>query len=222
MGSSKSRRLAAAVIFGTASLTACADGSEPSTSELDVEVTIASLNAFWEQNEELLGIDFEAVPLNRVSTGADGVTCNNRPLEVEEVEGNALVDGDCTEGILVAYDPAYLNASNARLEATLAHEWGHVLQAQGEEIDLSLSPTGLEIDAELQADCFGGAWAAENATSSLDQLRNDVESAGDPHSVPVDDADAHGTGTERVAAHEIGVEFGPTGCIEQIIDVLPG
>ena len=58
----------------------------------------------------------------------------------------------------MAFDPAYLGRSLA----TTRPPWprvGHVIQAQAIDLDLSEDPDGLPIDAELQADCFAGAWA---------------------------------------------------------------
>ena len=187
----------------------------------EIEAIVDDLNDYWSEADAELGFDYEPVPLDRVTDTTDGVTCNARPIDPDEVEGNAFVDSGCAEGITVAYDPDYLDDSLARAEATLAHEWGHVIQAQAVDLDLSEDPDGLPIDAELQADCFAGAWAAERAEADIERLRRDTAGAGDPDEVDVDDPHAHGTPTERAEAFDVGVDGGPVACIDELIDALP-
>ncbi len=202
---------------------ACGDEGSNDRAELDPKIAaiVDDLNAYWSDADADLGFDYEPVPLDRVSTGGDGVLCDARPIDPDEVEGNAFVDAGCREGITVAYDPDYLDDSLARAEATLAHEWGHVIQAQAADIDLSDDPDGLPIDAELQADCLAGAWAAERAEADIERLRADTAGAGDAGEVEVDDPDAHGTPEERATAFDVGVDGGPQACIDELIDALP-
>lgn len=187
----------------------------------DIAAIVEDLNEYWSTADAELGFSYRPVPLDRVTTGEDGVVCDARPIDPAEVEGNAFVDPGCEEGLTVAYDPDYLGLSLARAEATMAHEWGHVVQAQATDLDLSLDPDGLPIDAELQADCFAGAWAAERAEGALDRLRRDTVKAGDPEAVAVEDPHAHGTPAERGAAFDVGVDGGPLACVEELLDVLP-
>lgn len=221
-----------AVLLATAVLVAGCDGSADSaggstdvpttaTAPRDVAAIVADLNAYWTVRDTDLGFTYAPIPPDRVGTPRDGVTCDGRPISRSEVEGNAFVDPECREGILVAYDPAYVGRSPVRAEATMAHEWGHVVQAQASELDLSQDEEGLPIDAELQADCFAGAWAAERATSDLTDLRRDTARAGDPHHVDLEDPDAHGTPEERATAFDVGVEGGPAACVDELIDALP-
>ena len=200
-----------------------ADGGTTTTAAppRDVAAIVADLNAYWTARDADLGFTYSPVPANRVGSPRDGVTCDGRPIDRAEVEGNAFVDPECREGILVAYDPAYIGSSLVRAEATMAHEWGHVVQAQARELDLSEDAEGLPIDAELQADCFAGAWAAERAVSDLTALRRDTARAGDPHHVDLEDPDAHGTPQERATAFDVGVEGGPAACVDELIDALP-
>ncbi|MEM9652862.1 MAG: hypothetical protein AAGA65_12250 [Actinomycetota bacterium] len=207
---------------------ACADdrdggGDRARTADLDENVAaiVDDLNGYWSEASSDLGFEFEPVGLDRVSTGRDGVLCDRRPIEPSEVTGNAFVDSSCAEGITVAYDPDYLGGSLVRSEATLAHEWGHVVQAQATELDLSLDPDGLPIDAELQADCFAGAWAGERAASAIEQLRRDTAGAGDEGEVDIEDPHAHGSPEQRVAAFDVGLDGGPQACVDELIDALP-
>lgn len=200
------------------------DAEADGTTGFDAEVAgiVDDLNAYWNENDSELGFEYEPVPYDRITTGEDGVVCDRREIDQAEVEDNAFVDSGCAEGILVAYDPDYVGASLARAEATLAHEWGHVIQAQATDIDLSLDPDGLPIDAELQADCLAGAWAAERAEADLERLRADVAAAGDPEEVGIDDPHAHGTAEERTAAFDIGLDGGPAACVDELMSALPG
>lgn len=206
-------------------LTGCSSADEDSAEigELDGEIAaiVDDLNEYWSEASAELGFDYEPVSLDRITTGEDGVLCDRQPIDPAEVEDNAFVDSGCAEGITVAYDPDYVAASLARSEATMAHEWGHVIQAQAVELDLSEDPDGLPIDAELQADCFAGAWAADRAESNIEQLRQDTKKAGDPGEVDIEDPHAHGTPEDRVAAFDVGLNGGPQACIDELIDALP-
>lgn len=196
--------------------------SDTETADAEIAAIVDDLNQYWSEADSELGFTYTPVPPSRVSTGNDGVTCDRQEIDPSDVEDNAFVDAGCSEGITVAYDPTYVSASLARAEVTLAHEWGHVIQAQSSELDLSLDPDGLPIDGELQADCFAGAWAAERATADLEELRIDVAESGDPHGVPLDDPDGHGTDQERLDAFNIGHAGGPVACVEELVTALPG
>ncbi len=187
----------------------------------EIAAIVDDLNAYWQEADDDLGIEYTPVPADRVGTATSGLTCDRRPIDAEDVADNAFVDPSCDEGITVAYDPSYVGSSLATAEATLAHEWGHVIQAQAAEIDLSLDPDGLPIDSELQADCFAGAWSAERAEVDIERLRSDTAKSGDPGEVDIEDPHAHGTPKQRVAAFDIGLSGGPSACVDELIDALP-
>lgn len=191
-------------------------------SSQQINQIVDDLNKYWQEVDAELGFDYVPIPNDRVSTGGDGVTCDRQEIPRADVEDNAFVDSGCAEGITVAYDPAYVAASLARAEVTMSHEWGHVIQAQATNLDLSLDPDGLPIDAELQADCFAGAWAADRAVADLEDLRIDVAESGDPHGVPLDDPEGHGTDQERLDAFNLGHADGPLACVEALAESLPG
>lgn len=195
---------------------------EESGEELDgIDAIVADLNDYWSEADAELDFEYEPVPPDRVITGDAGEVCSGEPIDPEELEGNAFVDPSCTEGLTVAYDPDYLEASLARAEATMAHEWGHVVQAQAEHIDISFEEDGLPVDAELQADCFAGAWAAERAEAEIELLREDTAEAGDTDDVELDDPEAHGLPEERVVAFDVGLDGGPVACVDELIAALP-
>ena len=197
------------------------EGSTDDPRAVSVEVIVADLNEYWTVAAVELGFEYEPVPLDRVTNGVDGTVCSGVAFDLDELAENAFVDPSCDEGITVAYDPVYLEVSPARAEATMAHEWGHVVQAQAEHIDISLDENGLPIDAELQADCFAGAWAGEGAQSEIELLRDDTAGSGDPDDVEFDDTEAHGLPEERVIAFDIGLAGGPVACVDELLDALP-
>ncbi len=182
---------------------------------------VADLNEFWSDADDDLGFRYRPVALDRVVTADDEPRCDGEAVDADDIRANAFVDAGCREGILVAYDPDYVETSLARVEATMAHEWGHVVQAQATGVDLSRDPEGLPIDAELQADCFAGAWSAELAQADVAALRRDVARSGDPGDVEVDDPHAHGTPAERTTAFDVGFDGGPGACVDELIDALP-
>ncbi len=197
----------------------CGEVVDDSASDEAIDPVVDSLNQFWDVHSEELGFDYRPIGDEQITDGSDGVTCDNEPIPEQEVEDNAFVT-ECAEGIVVAYDPDYVGASQARAEATMSHEWGHVLQFQAKAIDLSLFEGGLPVDSEFQADCFSGAWAADQPDIDLDAIRDDVAESGDPEGVELDDPEAHGTPEERLAAFDLGYDQGARSCIEELGDLL--
>ena len=216
------------LLGGAALLLVAACGSESPTQSGTIEVNdmvteiVDDLNAYWQEADAELGFDYSRIPHDQVGSAEDGLTCNLQLLDPVEIEeSDAFVDGGCSEGIIVAYHAAEIGRSLAVAEATLAHEWGHVLQLQAPHINLA-QKSGLPIDRELQADCLAGAWAGERAITGVEALRAEVAETGDEGDVALDDPDAHGYADERQLAFDIGFEGGPRACIDELIDALPG
>lgn len=219
--SSRSWRSLLPLCFAIVVMAGSCSGGDDELSTTDIDATIDRLNLYWSDRDQDLGFVYQPVPVDRISIGGDGVTCNGFEVREAEVDDNAFVDAECDEGILVAYDPDYVQQNLARLEATLSHEWGHVIQAQAVDLDLGRDDDGLPIDSELQADCFSGAWAATEATAEVDAMRGDLSGAGDDEDVDVSDNDAHGSSEERLLAFDVGFAGGPVACVNELLDVLP-
>ncbi len=104
----------------------------------------------------------------------------------------------------------------------VAHEWGHHIQAQlGLLNERAAQSDGGEAsveEVELQADCLAGAYARDAERrewlepGDLDEALLLTAVAGDPPGTPTDDPNAHGSGTERVAAFTDGYDDGLAGC----------
>jgi len=94
----------------------------------------------------------------------------------------------------------------------LSHEWGHHIQG--------LTDTGVTttLEAELQADCFAGAYMshAEDAglvsPESVSMALSLTQSAGDVWFFLPDDAPEHGNKSERALAFMTGMNGGLADC----------
>lgn len=190
-------------------------------SDAEVAAIVDSLESWWDDVDSSLGFEYDAVDASRIGSPSDGITCDGVGIDLDEVEENAWVDPECSEGLTIAYDEAYLTSSLAVAEGTLAHEWGHVIQAQAPELDVALWEDGLPIDGELQADCFAGAWAAVEAEADTVGLREDVALSADEPGYPIDEDDAHGSEELRLAAFDLGHEAGVHACIDDLVSLLP-
>ena len=99
----------------------------------------------------------------------------------------------------------------------LAHEWGHAIQALMERQG-RLSPNRYDIEKELKADCFAGAFAKnESRTPRLES--NDIAKAisslmeaGDHQTISIYAPNAHGTSQKRQTAFANGFRYGVEGC----------
>ncbi len=185
----------------------------------------AELDAWWDVVASTeLGFDYVPVPIDRVTDGTDGATCDGVAPDPQgaDLDLNAFVDSACREGIMVALDLDYLVGPPLQLEMVLAHEWGHVVQGQAPHLD-AWDFDGLSIDTELQADCFAGAWAGANLDEGqLLQAAERTAESGDEEGVPVDDEDAHGLPEERRAAFDLGARGGAPACVgDSLFTVLP-
>ena len=192
---------------------------------------VADVQRFWSaQMPRVYGRPYQRVPPGRVQ----GATRRRPPtlrcegltgLELfdEALEGNAI-GGRCPEGPLVAWDAspnAVVEGLRARfgtpgLAAVMAHEVGHVVQAQ-------LGLTGRKtILLEQQADCFAGAyftWSRENGNlaagsskAALDDAASAMLGVRDPVGTSAGEDDAHGSGFDRVRAFQDGLIGGAKAC----------
>lgn len=183
------------------------------------------LDVFWSVELAALGRPYAPVAPGRITDGSGDVRCDGVPVEPDsdDLDGNAFVDGFCREGALVGVDLSYLAGPPLQLEMVLAHEWGHVVQAQLPEDDDAGESSPSPFHGELQADCFAGAWAgAALSASELTVAEERTAESGDESGVPRDDPDGHGTAAERVAALRHGSSGGAGACIgAALLTVLP-
>lgn len=101
----------------------------------------------------------------------------------------------------------------------LAHEWGHLAQAE-----LNITDNDFyNIELELQADCFAGAYARYLSQEKSDLLRLEEgdleEGASILYALGDDDMEwfdpqAHGTRQQRMDAYQTGLEGGTNACLQ--------
>jgi predicted metalloprotease len=172
-----------------------------------VETVVGDIDAFWAQQFADLGLAYVSPQLQAVSEAMDTPCGTIAP---------AYSPGAyCAANQTVYYSTAWApDAPGAEILwwTVLSHEWGHHIQWQ---TDTGVT-TGL--DAELQADCFAGAYMrhAEDAglvdPTAVTLALQLTQSAGDvPFLLPAD-APEHGNKAQRALAFMNGMNEGVTGC----------
>lgn len=193
----------------------------------DVERTavnaVADLEAWWdEQYRELYGFGYRPLSggLWAVDETSDPAEVPCAPADLEEVLDNAYY---CDVDDAVVWDEQRFLPGLAErygqftVAVVIAHEWGHVVQ---ERARYDAPP----VIAELQADCFAGAWAAHVAAGGSDAFSIDADqldravagilSLRDAPGSVADDPTAHGSGFDRVSAFGDGFSQGAARCAE--------
>lgn len=192
-----------------------------------VGVTTSAIQRYWDRTyPEIYDGAYEPIPEGRLyAAGASEVTvppCQGRVIGEAAWKDNAFY---CFRDDFVAYDARqngliermHLSFGLPAVGAIFAHEWGHAIQDRAGNINVPA------IYAELQADCFAGAWvghvAAGGAPSvelrpgELDQVLGAVLSFRDVPGSRPGAADAHGSGFDRVAAFQEGYDDGASACV---------
>jgi len=185
---------------------------------------ITDLEAFWtDAYPEAYQADYE--PLSGglfaidSSTDATNVPCASGP-DISELLQNAFY---CPPSDAVVWDQEGFMPDLAErygdftVAVVIAHEWGHVIQDRARF-------SGASVTTELQADCFAGAWVKHVedgdsqrftvTTDDLDESLAGVLSLRDAPGGFADDAQAHGSGFDRVGAFQDGFEDGVTRCAD--------
>ncbi len=194
---------------------------------LTIPAVIDSIQEFWAENlPTQYGTDYEVIPDSRIIAMAPGKNtprCDGRVASYEDVQDNAFAAA-CREGEMVAYDePGLFEALRSKYgpvgpAVVLAHEWGHVAQAQAGVLNEPLATVLIE----QQADCYAGAWVAEARAEHLgaelddpSALDSTVAAMLEFRDQPGSDAEsmsAHGSGFDRVRAFQEGFEDGASKC----------
>jgi predicted metalloprotease len=191
----------------------------PDTIQDLVGVAGQDIDQFWQK-------EFAGSPVSYISPNAVSAYSDAQPLETacgETIPDNAFY---CPLDNSIYYDVGLLQKilraksfGDFAVVTVIAHEWGHLVQA-----DLHITHGDVfNIELELQADCFAGAYgrylAQGNSQLSLDQ--GDLEEGtkvlyalGDTQT-PWFDPQAHGTPQQRRDAYLLGLNKGTTGCITQ-------
>jgi predicted metalloprotease len=211
---------------GTAGRTGPRAKAQPSY-RVSVETAIADVQAYWADTfPDLYGERYQPVPRDRVIAARPGVRiprCQGQRLRYRDVSGNAAY---CSVSNYIVFDdvglmPDYYDRFGSfAVGLVFAHEWGHAIQDRAGFFG-QVPP----VIAELQADCFAGAWTGDVADEpqEVSYRPGDLESAvaalielrDSPGSSP-DDPDAHGSAFDRVGAFQDGFLEGPARCADYI------
>jgi predicted metalloprotease len=180
---------------------------------------IADLEEFWgAEFLKLYGRDFRPV-----TGGFYAVIPSSGQLppcaeSADAIAGNAFYNSKCDD---IAWDAQKLLPDLRKrfgdfvIAVVLAHEWGHAVQKRAHF-------HGATVTAELQADCFAGAWSKHASKGdmfkpSADDLDNALAGVlslkDNPGEVPNDpNSNPHGSGFDRVNSYRTGFDKGAKAC----------
>lgn len=189
------------------------------TTDEAAALALADVERFWSQRhgDRALRLRGGVVVFGR--EGEDAYDCGGAPVPAEVLRENAVY---CPAADSVVWDAAWLatlvrSDAGARAVALVtAHEVGHAVQAR--DAPGPQEPLG----AELQADCFAGAWAAwlvDGRSTVFRATESDVApmlltlmELRDPLGASAARGAAHGTGFDRVVAFLDGHGEGEARC----------
>lgn len=200
------------------------EGSDGSATNDVIGNAVADLESWWtDQFPKAYGSDYQ--PLSGglfaidQSTDARGIPCATS-ADISELLNNAFY---CPTSDAVVWDqgdfmPSLANAyGDFTVAVVVAHEWGHAIQERAQF-------SAPSVITELQADCFAGAWTKHVSdgesdrfsitTDDLDTALTGILALRDAPGGAADDAQAHGSGFDRVGAFQDGFESGVTRCAE--------
>ena len=176
--------------------------------EARIDVAIEELQTYWQEELKKQGVNYRPPGIVETYRGDPNDPPNAFYIPAMDA---IFIDLRLLEEITADY-------GMYAAVAVLAHEWGHFIQDQ---LDLYDKLPGLR-QIELQADCVTGSFT----TSLAGQGRvtpNDIElarqlffSIGDDQinpDAPYDHPGAHGTGEERMAAFDLGLNTDANTCI---------
>jgi len=198
----------------------------------------ASLEAYWQQEAPAIGVDY-ASPQDfvlfsqGVSTGCGQASSSTGPFYCPP-DQTLYVDTSFFDQLEQQFGA---NDSPLAEMYVVAHEWGHHVQnlagILSQTQDGQTGPTSNSVRAELQADCFAGAWAGaasqtpdQNGVPFLqpitqqqysdaigaaaavgdDRIQEATQGQVTPHSF------THGTSEQRVRWFQTGYEQGAGAC----------
>ncbi len=192
---------------GSAALGVCPDASSPDENSV-VQCLRQSLSNFWSSRlarsiDQQVVVDAAAeqvpAPCRSALTAAPAFTCQVNNVVYLDPSLTAVMDGR-----FAGQDRAYA------LAVVLAHEYGHVIQAEVKQPGYGDSSQSVSQHIEQQADCLSGVWAHQQSTAGL---LDTARFAADAHTLITAISDqtemaAHGSRQERAAAMATGLQSG--------------
>lgn len=171
-----------------------------------VKQDVSNVNAFWSQWFQQRGASYTPADLAFVSNKPDDGGCGT----VYTMEGPlyCLMDHTLYYPIHWLDDGKTLASyGNSAVEWAIAHEIGHNVQYQMDELGLQRMDTMPLKQVELQADCFAGV-AAKQTGMEPSGMKDVAAAAADSGGTD------HGTSEQRMASFELGYDSGdPAQCL---------
>lgn len=173
---------------------------------------VGDVNQFWsavfeEQGERYVEPESVTAYSRTIRTGCGASVPDN--AFYCGVDNSIYYDADFLESLLDEFgdfSPVFV----------VAHEWGHLVQAQLGILD---QRRRADIQNELQADCFAGAYTQSAESRGLLE-EGDVDEgvatalqAGDPRGTAWYEPGAHGTAQQRMQAFQSGYSEGLEACM---------
>jgi Putative neutral zinc metallopeptidase len=171
-----------------------------------VKQDVSNVNAFWSQWFQQRGASYTPADLAFVSNKPGDSGCGT----VYTMEGPlyCLMDHTLYYPIHWLDDGKTLASyGNSAVEWAIAHEIGHNVQYQMDELGLQRMDTMPLKQVELQADCFAGVAAKQTGMepSGMKAVAAAAADSGGPD---------HGTSEQRMASFELGYDSGePAQCL---------
>jgi uncharacterized protein len=172
-----------------------------------IDVVVSDIDAFWAQQFANAGLAYTSPTLVSID-GTMTTSCGN-------IDPYFSPGAYCAADQTVYYSTAWAPndpTSEILWWTVLSHEWGHHIQRQ---VDTGVATT---MEAELQADCFAGAYLSHAQSIGLvspeavSMALSLTQGAGDVWFFLPTDAPEHGNKAERALAFMSGMNGGVAGC----------
>jgi uncharacterized protein len=177
------------------------------TAQSTVDLVVNDIDAFWAEQFAYAGLAYTSPTLLPVD-GLMSTSCG-------DIDPSFSPGAYCAADQTVYYSTAWApNDPTAEILwwTVLSHEWGHHIQWQ---VDTGVTTA---MEAELQADCFAGAYMSHAQAAGLvspeavSMALSLTQGAGDVWFFLPDDAPEHGNKAERALAFMSGMNGSAADC----------
>ncbi len=177
------------------------------SAQTTIDLVVNDIDAFWAEQFASAGLAYTPPTLRSID-GPMTTGCG-------DIDPSFSPGAYCAADQTVYYSTAWApNDPTAEILwwTVLSHEWGHHIQWQ---VDTGVTTT---LEAELQADCFAGAYMSHAeavglvSPEAVSMALSLTQGAGDVWFFLPDDAPEHGNKAERALAFMKGLNGGVADC----------